>query len=106
MALSYMHIGIPITEKKEGMTYNEGMKIWMSNPADYDMAIEYLIFEEGNPFPKEVQTQVHVAYKMDDMEPYLAEADKVIFGPVQASETARLAFIIKDGAVIELYEEK
>ena len=44
-----MHIGIPVTNKKPGMVYNEDMKLWMSNPEDYDYVIEYLKFEEGTP---------------------------------------------------------
>lgn len=47
MSATYMHIGIPVTAKKPGMTYNEGMKLWMSNPDDYDYKIEYLKFADG-----------------------------------------------------------
>ena len=47
MSAEYMHIGIPITNKKPGMTYNEGAKFWVSNVDDYDYKIEYLKFEEG-----------------------------------------------------------
>ena len=31
MSATYMHIGIPITNRKPGMTYNEGAKFWVSN---------------------------------------------------------------------------
>ncbi|MEG1849864.1 MAG: hypothetical protein RR197_04825 [Oscillospiraceae bacterium] len=106
MSATYMHIGIPVTNKKPGMTYNEGMKIWMSNPDDYDYKIEYLKFEEGTPFPEIMHKNPHVAYRVDNLEKYMADADRVIFGPAAASETARLAFVIKDDAIIELYEEK
>lgn len=106
MSAVYMHIGIPVTNKKPGMTYNEGAKLWMSNPEDYDYKIEYLKFEEGTPFPEILHRQPHVAYKVDDAEPYLKDADEVIFGPTENGPGVRLAFIIKDGAIIELYEEK
>ena len=106
MAATYMHIGIPVTNKKPGMTYNEDMKLWMSNPDDYDYKIEYLKFEEGTPFPEIMHKNPHVAYKVDDAEPYLKAADQVIFGPVALNETTRIAFIIQDDAIIELYEEK
>ena len=52
MAAEYMHIGIPVLNKKEGMTYNEDMKFWVSRVDDYDFKIEYLKFEEGTPFPE------------------------------------------------------
>ena len=40
MSAEYMHIGIPITNKKPGMTYNEGAKFWVSNVDDYDYKID------------------------------------------------------------------
>ena len=52
MSATYMHIGIPITNKKPGMVYNEGAKFWVSNVDDYVYKIEYLKFEEGTPFPR------------------------------------------------------
>ena len=45
MSAKYMHIGIPVTNKKPGMVYNEGGKFWASNVDDYDYKIEYLKFE-------------------------------------------------------------
>ena len=105
MSAQYMHIGIPVTNKKPGMIYNEDMKLWMSNPDDYEFKTEYLKFEEGTPFPEIMHKNPHIAYKVDDLEKYMAEGT-VIFGPAQASETARLAFIIKDDTILELYEEK
>ena len=46
--------------------------------------------------------QPHVAYKVDNADPYLAEADQIIFGPESLGDNVRLAFIIKDDAIIEL----
>ena len=78
MSAEYMHIGIPITNRKPNMTYNEGAKFWVS----------------------------HVAYKVDDLEKYIADADSVICGPMEANEKGdRLAFVWKDGAILELYQE-
>ena len=106
MAATYMHIGIPVTNKKPGMVYNEGARFWCSNVDDYDYKIEYLKFEEGTRFPEILSKQPHVAYKVDNMDPYIQQAQQVIFGPEVLSDTVRLAFIIQDDAIIELYEEK
>ena len=105
MAAEYMHIGIPITNKKPGMTYNEGGKFWYSRTEDYDYRIEYLNFEEGTPFPEILHHHPHVAYKVDDLERYIADADRIICGPMPANEKDRLAFVEKDGAILELYQE-
>ena len=106
MSAKYLHIGIPVTNKKPGMTYNEGGKLWMSNPDDYDYKIEYLKFEEGTPFPEIMHKNPHVAFQVDDAEPYLADADQIIFGPVTHADGSRMAFIIKDDTIIELLEMK
>ncbi len=106
MSAKYLHIGIPVTNKKPGMTYVEPMKLWMSNPDDYDYKIEYLKFEEGGPFPEIMHRQSHIAYEVDDAAPYLADADEVIFGPVDLPDNMRMAFIIKDGTILELLENK
>ncbi|MDL2272363.1 hypothetical protein LJC23_04950 [Desulfovibrio sp. OttesenSCG-928-I05] len=106
MSAEYLHIGIPVTNRKPGMTYNEGGKIWMSNPDDYDFKIEYLKFEEGTPFPEIMHKNPHIAYKVDDADPYLDDADQIIFGPVVNPDGSRMAFIIKDDTIIELLEMK
>ena len=74
MTATYMHIGIPITEKKPNMTYNEAMKFWVSNVDDYDYKVEYLKFEEGTPFPEELHRRWHVAYAVDDLDRYVDDA--------------------------------
>ena len=94
MSAEYMHIGIPVTNRKPGMLHNEGAKFWYSNVDDYDYKIEYLKFEEGTPFPEEIHRNPHVAYKVDDLEKYIADADSVICGPMEANEKGdRLAFV-------------
>ena len=98
MTATYMHIGIPITEKKPNMTYNEDMKFWVSNVDDYDYKVEYLKFEEGTPFPEELHRRWHVAYAVDDLDHYADDADRVICGPMDAGPGVRLAFVEKDAA--------
>ncbi|MDO4567214.1 MAG: hypothetical protein Q4B42_07775 [Oscillospiraceae bacterium] len=105
MSAEYMHIGIPVLNKKEGMMYNEGAKFWVSNVDDYDYKIEYLKFEEGTPFPEILARQWHVAYKVDDLDKYAAGADRIIVPTMTMDNGDRLCFIELDGAIIELYEE-
>ena len=48
MAAEYMHIGIPVLNKKPNMVYNEWGGFWVNESVDaYDYKIEYLKFEEG-----------------------------------------------------------
>lgn len=107
MSAEYMHIGIPVLNKKPGMVYNEWGGFWVNPSVDeYDYKIEYLKFEEGTRFPELLSKQPHVAYKVDDMTPYIDCAERVIFGPEALGDNVRLAFVVMDDAIIELYEEK
>lgn len=106
MAAEFMHIGIPVTTKKPGMEYNEELKIWTSNPDDYEFKIEYLKFEEGTCFPEIMHKNPHVAYKVDDMHPYLNAAQSVIFPPREIGPGVSIAFITVDDTIIELFVEK
>ena len=79
----------------------------MSKVDDFDYKIEYLKFEEGTPFPEVLHRCPHVAYKVDSLEKYIADADSVICGPMQANDQGdQLAFVWKDGAILELYQPK
>lgn len=102
-----MHVGIPILNKKPNMIYNEWGKFWVNESVEeYDYKIEYLKFEEGTRFPEILSKQPHVAYRVDAIEPYIKDSDRVIFGPERLNDNVRLAFVIKDDAIIELYEEQ
>ena len=104
MSAEYMHIGIPITNRKPGMVYQEGAKFWVSQVDDYK--IEYLKFEEGTPFPEVLHRIPHVAYRVDDLQKYMDDADSVICGPMDANDKGdKLAFVWKDVAILELYQE-
>lgn len=53
MSAEYMHVGIPVLNKKPNMVYNEWGGFWVNESVDeYDYKIEYLKFEEGTRFPK------------------------------------------------------
>ena len=106
MKAEYMHVGIPVLNRKPGMTYNEAMKFWVSDVDDYDFKIEYLKFVEGTPFPEILSKQPHVAYSVDDLDGYMAQAQRVIFGPIDCGPGVRLAFVSWDDAIIELYEDR
>ncbi len=104
MSAEYMHVGIPVLNKKPNMVFNEWGGFWVNESVDeYDYKIEYLKFEEGTRFPEILSKQPHVAYLVDNLEHYIEDVDQVIFGPEPVGDD-RLAFVIKDDAIFELYE--
>ena len=61
MAAEYMHVGIPVLNKKPNMVYNEWGKFWVNESVDaYDFKIEYLKFDEGTIFPEILSKQPQI----------------------------------------------
>ncbi len=106
MKATFLHVGIPVTNKKPGMVYNEVGKLWATDPAEHALKFEYLKFEEGTPFPEFLHKNPHVAYMVDEAAPVLAEANQVLFGPAPGPDETRMYFIVKDDTLIELLEKK
>lgn len=101
----FMHVGVPTDKVMEGSVYAEGIKTHIVPPETNEFGIEYLRFEKDTPLPQELQTLVHVAYQVDDMDEQL-KANRVVVELWMADENTRIAFIMKDGILMELMEVK
>lgn len=65
--------------------------------------IEWMRFEKGCPLPELVQSVPHVAFEVDDLEAAL-EGRQVIIEPNSPSPGVLVAFIVDDGAPVELLQ--
>lgn len=101
----FMHVGVPTDKVMEGSVYAEAIKTHIVPPETNEFGIEYLRFEKDTQLPQELQTLVHVAYQVDDMDEQL-KANRVVVEPWMADENTRIAFIMKDGILMELMEVK
>jgi hypothetical protein len=102
---TFHHAGFITSEKKEGATYNEGLRVWLTDISKSPNKIEFLKFEEGGCMPELVQKQAHIAYTVPNLEEAL-KGCKVIFGPAVCDEHLTIAFIEEEGVPIELMEIK
>ena len=100
MMKQFMHVGVPTDKIMEGAVYAEAIKTYIVAPETNEFNIE-----KDTPLPKELQTMVHVAYKVDDLDEQV-KANTVVVEPWFADENTRLAFIMKDGILMELMEVK
>ena len=55
----------------------KALKTHIVPPETNEFGIEYLRFEKDTPLPQELQTLVHVAYQVDDMDEQL-KANRVV----------------------------
>ena len=98
--LSIIHSGLPKAELAEKLSdYHE---------KDLADALESLTPAERQSLYSilGVDTVAEIFTYLDDAEPYLKDADQIIFGPVSNADGSRMAFIIKDDTIIELLERK
>ncbi|NWK54699.1 hypothetical protein HW115_03690 [Verrucomicrobiaceae bacterium N1E253] len=100
----FNHVGIPTTFEREGETYLEDAKLYITDFANHPYKIEWLRFEEDSPMPEILKTTAHVAYMVDDLEKAM-EGKQTLLEPFEPMEGLRVAFILDDGAPVEFMQE-
>jgi hypothetical protein len=101
----YHHIGIPTPIPKPGETYLEKLKIHCTDHGSNPFGIQWMRYESDSPLPELVKTVAHVAFEVDDLEAAIA-GKEVIIEPNSPSEGVMVAFIVEEGAPVELLEFK
>ena len=97
------HVGVPTEDRQPGEMYVEATKVWVTDPAGHPNRIEYLRFEPDSPVHGPVRDLPHVAFRVDSLTAELEGGD-ILLGPFQATDTLRVVFVLRDGAVFEFME--
>jgi len=101
--MKYHHIGIPTQVPRDGEVYLERFKMYASGFETSPFGVEWLRFEPDAPFPELVKTVPHVAFVVDDLEKALRDRE-ILIHPNSPSPGVTVAFIVDDGAPIELLQ--
>lgn len=99
----YHHVGIPTTVAREGETFLAQFGMYVSGYESSPYGVEWMRFAPDSPLPELVRTVPHVAFEVDDLEAELAGRE-ILIAPNSPSPGIRVAFIVDDGAPIELLE--
>ncbi len=100
------HVGIVTTEPQPGECWVPFSKVWVTNPRLHPQRIEYLRpLEMPTIDPADVGLWKlwhlpHVAYRVDDLAAAI-QGEEVVFGPFEPGDFGTVAFIHKDGGVVE-----
>jgi hypothetical protein len=97
------HIGIPTSEKRDHETFLADAKVYITDAVKSPNRIEWLRFEPGSPMPRMLQTIPHIAYQVDDLEAEMKGKD-ILLEPFSPAEGVTVAFIVEEGAPIELMQ--
>ncbi len=106
MKKAFDHIGIPTSQPREGESWVEFSQVWVTNPRRHPQRIEYIrprvppqVAPDDVPLWK-LWNWPHVAYRVDDLRAALA-GEQLIFGPFDSGGFGEVAFIYKDGVIVE-----
>lgn len=101
--MEYHHLGIPTTDVRSGERHLPELGMYVSGYEESEFGIEWMRFEPDCPLPELVRTVPHVAFRVDDLEAALEGRD-VIIEPTSPSAGVRVAFVVENGAPVELLE--
>jgi len=101
--MKYHHLGIPTDTPKPGETYLDLLKVYCTDHEDNPYGIQWMRYGPDCPLPELVKTIAHVAFEVDDLEAAIA-GKTVIIAPNSPSKGVRVAFIVENGAPVELLE--
>ena len=106
MRRAFDHIGIMTMEAHAGESWVEPSQVWVTNPRLHPQRIEYV---RPRVFPQVSAEQVglwklwhwpHVAYRVEDLRAAV-QGEEIVFGPLAPGDFVEIAFIHKEGLVLE-----
>jgi hypothetical protein len=101
--LVYHHVGIPTTEPRPDEEYDDRYKVYTSGYFDSPYGVEWMRFGPDSPLPELVKRVPHVAFVVDDL-PAAIAGREVLIEPNSPEEGVTVAFIIDNGAPVELIQ--
>ena len=99
----FHHIGIPTQTPREDEEYLEAYGMYVSGYEQSEYGVEWMRFAPDSPLPQLVKTVPHVAFEVDDLQAELA-GKEVLIEPNSPSDGVMVAFIVENGAPIELLQ--
>ncbi len=100
---TFHHVAIPSGQVHENATYLADAKLYITDATASPNKIEWLRFEADSPMPDLLKTTPHIAYEVDDL-PAEMKGKTVLMEPFTPIEGVTVAFIIEEGAPIELMQ--
>ena len=100
---TFDHVGIPTSEMHADEMYVPETKVWITDPLRHPQRIEYLRFEPDSPVQGPVRELPHIAFRVNAPEDEI-EGAEILLGPFRPTETLRIVFVQRDGAVFEFME--
>ena len=99
----FHHVGIPRSDCHPNERHIERLGIHVRGFDTSPYGIEWMRFDPECDVPELVRTVPHVAFVVPDLDEALA-GKQILIAPNEPSPGVRVAFIVDDGAPVELLE--
>ena len=99
----YHHLGIPHTVPRAEEQHLDHLGVHVCGFETSPYGIEWMRFEPHCPVPEIVKTVPHIAFAVDDLDEAL-KGKEILIAPTSPSTGVRVAFILDDGAPVELLQ--
>lgn len=99
----YHHLGIPHTQPRAGEHHLAHLGVHVTGFETSPYGIEWIRFEPHCDVPEIVKNVPHVAFAVDDLDEAL-QGREILIAPNEPSAGVRVAFILADGAPVELLQ--
>jgi hypothetical protein len=98
------HIGVPTSERKQGESWVEATRVWVTSPRAHPYNVEWLRFEPDSPVQGPLRTDPHIAYRVDDVHEAV-DGHSVLAEPFDVGDGfLKVAFVQVDGVLVELMQ--
>ena len=101
--LVYDHIGVPTNEKSDDEVYSPDIHAHFWRVGNDPLRIEKIRFDANAPFPDEVTSRAHVAFKVDSVEKAI-EGKRIVVPVTELKPGIQFAFVDVEGVLIEFFE--
>ena len=99
----YHHLGVPHSSPRDGERNLPELGVHVCGFETSPYGIEWMRFDTQCRVPEIVKTVPHLAFAVDNLDAAL-EGKQILISPTSPSRGVRVAFILDDGAPIELLE--
>jgi hypothetical protein len=103
--MQFDHIGIITKEKKQGETWIEPTRVWVTDFKSHPYKIEWLRYEDSSPVKGPVREMSHIAYKVKNLKE-ASKGMKVLLEPFDVGFAVVGFYEHTDGSVIEFMQYK
>ena len=99
----YHHLGIPHTVPRAEEQHLDHLGVHVCGFETSLYGIEWMRFDPDCPVPEIVKTVPHIAFAVNDLDEAL-KGKEILIAPTSPSTGVRVAFILDDGAPVELLQ--